>query len=178
MAVIHQATISPTKRELVAAWLDAAGLGSGAVELIGGYRFDDPDGEVGVEGLLAQRGAATYHLPLSYRSGPLAGAEESLICTMEHSSLGRRWIHHAAADPVATACFTRALTGEQQQAVLEYHREDGGVELREPAVRVRREGGAATGALAFTLDTAQPVTGDATLVASWDGGEAVVAALR
>lgn len=96
---------------------------------------------------------------------------------MEHSALGRRWIHHARIDPVAVACFRRALGGEQEQASLEYHHEDGTVEAREPAVRVRRVG-TGTGDLVFTTDTSDPVTGSATLLASWDGGEAVVAALR
>ena len=45
MAILHRATITPTKLELAAAWLDRQGLGGGGhVELAGSYRFDDPPG--------------------------------------------------------------------------------------------------------------------------------------
>lgn len=177
MAVIYPADLSPSKPDVVTKVLDAAGLGEGPVEVLGGYRFDDPAGEVGIEALIANRGDATYHVPLTYRGAPLAGAEDALICTMEHSVLGRRWIHPAHRDPVAVACFTRALNGEQEQAIMEVHRPDGSVERIDPAVRVRRSG-TGGGSLAFTTDAADPVTGAAMLVATWDGGEAVVAALR
>src|SRR5690606_8125971 len=149
--------ISPTKLELVTDWLDGAGLGAGPVEMIGGYRFDDPAGEVGVEGLLARRGDQVFHLPLTYRAAPLPGAEEALVCTMDHSTLGKRWIHHAAADPVAVACFTRALAGEQEQAELEVHRADGTVDHLEPPVRVRRAGARLAGELRLTTDLGMPV---------------------
>ena len=177
MAVIYRADISPTKEEVVAMVLDAASLGTGPVDLVGGYRFDDPEGEVGVEALIARRDGATYHVPVTYRGAPLPGAEDALICTMEHSVLGRRWVHPAHADPVAIACFTRALDGGQDQATMEHHRPDGSVEIVAPAVQARRVG---TGgeALAFTTDLAAPVDGATTLVATWADGEAVVAALR
>ncbi|MFS3129846.1 CG0192-related protein [Nocardioides sp. Bht2] len=178
MAVLHRAQISPTKLELVTAWLDQQPWGgSGEVELIGGYRFDDPDGEVGIESLLARRGDLIAQLPVTYRGAPLDGAEEYLITTMEHSALGKRWIYAATGDPVAMACFARALTGEQQQAEVEVHHADGRVEQIEPPVRVRLEGTTTSTEVRFSTDLATPVTGAARLVASWAGGEdAVVAA--
>ena len=39
MAIIHRATVSPTKQELLERSVGAP------VSMVGGYRFDDPDGE-------------------------------------------------------------------------------------------------------------------------------------
>ncbi len=98
MAMLHQATLTPTKAELIAAWLPGqpwfAG-DAGAVRLVGAYRFDDPAGEVGIESHLVEVGGRTFHVPLTYRGAPLDGAEAFLVGTMEHSVLGRRWVYDA-----------------------------------------------------------------------------------
>lgn len=140
MAVIHQATLSPTKLELLASWLGRqpwAGSG-GELERLGTYRFDDPAGEVGIEGFLLRRGAKTLHVVLTYRGAPLSGADDWLVGTMEHSVLGTRWVYDGIGDPVGQDALRRALRGEQEQAVLEVHDEAGAVVQRlEPEVRVR-----------------------------------------
>lgn len=194
MAILHRATIQPTKDELATAWLDARPWGgSGPVEMAGGYRFDDPDGEVGVEALLIRRGERLFQLPLTYRGAPLAGAEQHLITRMHHSVLGERWVYHAAGDPVAVDCFVRALRSEQDQAVSEIW--DGDTLLRrvDPSVRVQvRETPDGSGAnsddlavvpadggelrLAHVLGANGGPAGDRQLVASWPDGTAVVAA--
>ncbi|MGI6797424.1 CG0192-related protein [Gordonia sihwensis] len=180
MALVHQATLSPTKLELVTAYLDSVPWGgTGEVEMIGGYRFDDPAGEVGVEALLVSRDDRSLHIPLTYRGAPLPEADEFLVSTMTHSVLGDRWIYEAAADPVAVDCFVRALRGRQEQARLEIQSSDGSVTIQEPPVRIRVEGAPADAtALALSDDLASPVSGAAWLVAEWDGGAGVVAALR
>ncbi len=179
MAVVHPAELTPTKSEIAAAWLDAQPWGgSGEVEHLGGYRFDDPDGEVGVEGVIFSRGDLVAHLPMTYRGAPLEGAEDHLLTTMEHGVLGPRWVYHAIGDPVALDCFARALLGGQEQATVEAHLADGTVEPRPLTVTVRQEGPVEVfGALQFTGDLADPVSGTTTLVARWDGGEGVVAAV-
>lgn len=181
MAVIHEADLAPTKPEVVTRWLDTQGLGEGPVEVVGSYRFDDPAGEVGVEAMLVRRGDATYQVPVTYRGAPLPGAEDALICTMEHSVLGRRWVHHAAGDSVALDCFARALASEQPQATMEFHLPDGSIEQREPTARVHVEGtgtraAAGDAMVRLSTDLSAPVTGHRTLVARWDGGSGVVAA--
>ena len=179
MALLHQATLSPTKLEFVTDYLDAVPWGeAGEVEMLGGYRFDDPDGEVGVEGLLVERAGRPLHIPVTYRAAPLPDASEYLITTMTHSALGDRWVYEAAADPVAVDCFIRALRGEQEQAALEVQMADGSVVPRENPIRLRVEGEAETSALAFSDDLSAPVAGSARLIAAWDGGEGIVAALR
>ena len=52
MALFHLATISPTKEELIAEWAPTQPWGPPAdvpTDVIGSYRFDDPDGRVGME---------------------------------------------------------------------------------------------------------------------------------
>ncbi|AQP47114.1 hypothetical protein BW730_05880 [Tessaracoccus aquimaris] len=138
MAILHKATLNPTKLELVTTYLDTMRWGGGPVDLVGGYRYDDPQGKVGIEGLIATRGDDAFHLPLTYRDAPLAGAEGFLIATMDHSVLGKRWVYDATHDPVAVDAFLRALAGEQEQAELNvYGPDEKLIEVRTPPVVVR-----------------------------------------
>lgn len=135
MAIVHRATISPTKLELTTRWLDQQPWGgAGEVEVLAGYRFDDPAGEVGVEALLVRRDGRLFQLPLSYRGEPLESG--ALVSTMEHSVLGRRWIYLATSDPVGRECYVRSLRGEQQQAGVEVWDGDTLVARRDPVVRL------------------------------------------
>ena len=203
MAVVHGGSqISPTKPDLVAAWLPtqpwAAGLGE--IEQIGGYRFDDPDGEVGVEALVFRAGGRVLHLPMTYRGAPLEGAEEFLICTMSHTTLGDRWVYDAVGDPVAVRAYVTAILTGGEQAALEVERDGAIVERRTPTVQASGSGSAASGPtlgpvsvreraatavveaagaeLAIARLLPAEVPGRETLSAVWDGGQAVVAAVR
>lgn len=179
MAIIYAAELSPTKPETVTSWLDRQPWGGdGPVEVLGSYRFDDPEREVGVEILLVLRQERVLQVPFAYRGAPLDGG--SLVTTMEHSVLGERWVYEAGSDPVAVECLTRALAGEQEPAVFELHHPDGSVEVLEPLVTVRRELGPkdAPGRIQLIgeLDVAGTYPDSAEqLVATWSGGEAVVA---
>ena len=71
MSLIHHTTLKPTKLELLAKWLPsrpwyAAGAGA-PLSKVGGFRLDDPAGEVGIEFMVAADGSAAYHVPLTYR---------------------------------------------------------------------------------------------------------------
>jgi hypothetical protein len=179
MAILHRATVTPTKRDLVERWLDGQPWGgSGEIEMIGSYRFDDPEGAVGVEALLVRRAGRQLHVPLTYRGAPLDGAQEHLIGTMDHSVLGARWIYEAAGDPVALACFTRALAGQQHQATLELYEDDALVAHPEPNVRIHRQSGSAAvpGNLRLAQVLSDNLDGVERLVAAWSDGKAVVAA--
>jgi hypothetical protein len=70
-----------------------------ATEVIGAYRFDDPDGRVGMETHLVTAGEALLQVPLTYRDEPLSGAEDALITEMQHSVLGPRWVYDGLRDP-------------------------------------------------------------------------------
>lgn len=105
MAVVHSATLVPTKLELLAEWLPtrpwfaALGERTADVSAVGAFRFDDPAGEVGLETLLvATASGRILQVPLTYRGAPIEGAE--LVGTMQHSVLGPRWAYDACTDPV------------------------------------------------------------------------------
>ena len=180
MAIIHRATISPTKLELAADWLDRQGLGAGDVELAASYRFDDPGGEVGVEALLVRRAGEVFHLPVTYRGAPLDGAGAYLLTTMEHSVLGRRWVYDAAGDPVALACYAAALAGRQEQASPEVWDGEVVVGQRPHTVTLTAEGDGPAGGEVRLCRVPGEFEGrqaaGRSLVAAWDGGSGVVAA--
>jgi hypothetical protein len=97
MAIVHNTTMNPTKLELLAAWLPAQPWFAGAgrepeLTRVGGFRLDDPQGEVGIEFMLVADGSgdqpAVYQVPMTYHSRELPGAEGRLIGTSEHGGLG------------------------------------------------------------------------------------------
>ncbi|WP_097869813.1 maltokinase N-terminal cap-like domain-containing protein [Streptomyces sp. rh34] len=130
MASIHRTTMSPTKLELLSGWLPKQSwyVGSGETpDLVkaGGFRLDDPAGEVGIEFMVVADAAGqepvAYLVPLGYRGAALEGASgATLIGTSEHGVLGTRWIYDGAHDPVVLAQLSALLRGEaepQQQSV-------------------------------------------------------------
>ena len=138
MALIHRATIRPTKLELLTDWVPGQPWGEPGLELVGSFRFDDPDGEVGIETLiLATAAGHLLQAPLTYRGAPLAGADRFLICTMEHSVLGPRWVYDAVGDPVYVRVLASVLLGAVGQAdeIVE-----GTDSPREPSMRVTAAG--------------------------------------
>jgi maltokinase len=122
MAIVHKgASITPTKTEMVTEWMPHQRWyhGKGHVpqlRRVGGFRFEDPEGEVGCETLLladeAVAPAVVYQVPLTYRSAPLEGADHALLGTMEHSVLGTRWVYDAPHDPVYVSQLVATLLGD------------------------------------------------------------------
>src|SRR5690349_11669168 len=140
MALLHRATIRPTKAELLADWVPAQPWGEPTFELVGAYRFDDPAGQVGIEThVLSTADGHLLQVPLTYRDAPLAGADPFLICTMEHSVLGQRWIYDATGDPVYAAVLASVLLAGVAQAE---ELVEGADAPREPSVRVTGSGSA------------------------------------
>jgi hypothetical protein len=143
MAVIHNTTLKPTKLELLTAWLPtrpwySGGPGEPELTKAGGFRLDDPEGEVGIEFMVvtdtsgtdtsgtdtaetdtsgtdtSETGPATYLVPLTYRGAPLDGAEHALVGTMEHGVLGERWAYDGCHDPVLVAQLLALIEGRAQ----------------------------------------------------------------
>ncbi|GGT02012.1 hypothetical protein GCM10010222_49720 [Streptomyces tanashiensis] len=123
MAVIHHTTMQPTKLELLAEWLPgrpwyAGGAGGPSPAKAGGFRLDDPAGEVGIEFMAVTDGtgpdAVTYLVPMTYRGAPLEGAEHALIGTSEHGVLGTRWIYDGVHDPVLVERLYALLAGRAE----------------------------------------------------------------
>lgn len=130
MATIHDTTLTPSKLELLTGWLPRQSwyVGSGETpELVkaGGFRLDDPEGEVGIEFMVvtdtAGQEPVAYLVPLGYRGAALEDVPgEALIGTSDHGVLGTRWIYDGAHDPVVRARLRALLRGEakpQQQNV-------------------------------------------------------------
>ncbi|MFF9373739.1 1,4-alpha-glucan branching protein [Streptomyces griseoluteus] len=119
MAVIHKTTLTPTKVELLTSWLPGRpwyrGSGTPDLERTGGFRLDDPAGEVGIEFMVVTDRSApeptAYLAPLTYRGAPLAGAEDGLIGTTEHGVLGKRWVYDGCHDPVLTTELLALIGG-------------------------------------------------------------------
>jgi len=116
MALFHRATITPTKEELIAAWAPTQPWGPGPDEqlrVIGSYRFDDPNGQVGMETHLCAAGDTIFQVPLTYRAEPLVGADAGLITQMTHSVLGNRWVYDGLRDPLFVVMLAGvAMTGQ------------------------------------------------------------------
>ena len=140
--VHHTATLSPTKQELVEAWLPSRSWAEGrrVAAKVAEYRFDDPDGEVGVETILWRTDDGTVlQTPLTYRSAPLDGAEAHLVGTTDHSVLGQRWVYDGCADPVWAATLVDTISTGGQQAQM-YIEQDGRRVDVPPRMQVRGSG--------------------------------------
>lgn len=126
MARYHVATLSPTKPEILAAWVPSQPWAPDGIDevndidVVGSFRFDDPDGAVGLEVHLVRAAGTLLQVPLTYRAAPFADSE--LISRMHHSVLGERWVYDGMHDPVMVAMLaSAALTGTGQAVgVVEY----------------------------------------------------------
>jgi hypothetical protein len=130
MALLYQATLDPPKLELIAGWARSQPWfeGDSTAELtsLGAFRFDDPDGKVGIETFVVRAGKGPIlQIPATYRDAPLTGGEPWLIGTLQHSVLGKRFVYDGAGDPAwLAAVATAALTGGHQ-ADMDVQTDDG-----------------------------------------------------
>ncbi|MGH3169056.1 MAG: maltokinase N-terminal cap-like domain-containing protein [Trebonia sp.] len=120
MSILHRTTLVPSKLELLTEWLPSrlwyADPGrTPSLVKAGGFRLDDPDGEVGIEFMVAVDtsgdGPVAYHVPMTYRGAPLDGAGNALIGIAEHGVLGRRWIYDGTRDPVLVTQLAALIQG-------------------------------------------------------------------
>ncbi|MFL5999604.1 MAG: maltokinase N-terminal cap-like domain-containing protein [Streptomyces sp.] len=122
MAIIHHTTLKPTKLELLTTWLPTrpryTGTGTPELTKAGGFRLDDPEGEVGIEFMVAVDSSGpepvAYLAPLTYRAAPLPGADHALVGTMEHGVLGPRWAYDGIHDPVLRTELLALFEGRAQ----------------------------------------------------------------
>ncbi|MEU2022652.1 1,4-alpha-glucan branching protein [Streptomyces sp. NPDC016469] len=122
MAVIHRTTLSPTKLELLTTWLPTrpwyVGPAHPSLVKSGGFRLDDPQGEVGIEFMVVTDTSGAepvpYFVPLTYRGAALEGAEDALVGTTAHGVLGERWVYDGCHDPVLVAQLLALLDGRAE----------------------------------------------------------------
>ncbi|HZE40399.1 MAG TPA: hypothetical protein VE172_16480 [Stackebrandtia sp.] len=147
MALIHKATLRPTKLELLADWLPGRDWYTGTageVSRVNTFRFDDPDGAVGIETMLVRVGDGPVHqVPLTYREAPLDGGDEWLLGTADHSVLGERWIYDGVGDPVYVAALASAILGNTGQAE-QFIEVDGRLDPRELSMSIASSAGSKT----------------------------------
>lgn len=128
-AEIYDAVLDPGKLDLLRSWVCHQSWFDGdpeRLEQVTAYRFVDPAGEVGMESFLLSDGENTFHVPVTYRGAELDGAADSLVGTMEHSVLGRRWVYDAPADPVYTTEVCRVIS-HRDTAADHVQMEDGAI---------------------------------------------------
>ncbi|QKW39146.1 1,4-alpha-glucan branching protein [Actinomadura sp. NAK00032] len=180
MAVIYETTMTPGKLELLTAWLPTqpwyAGPGPAPrLAKAGGFRLDDPDGEVGMEFMVVTDTSGdrpvTYHAPLSYRGAALDGAEEGLVGTSEHGVLGRRWVYDGTRDPVLVAQLLALLQGRAEPQ----HQTSGGTP--DPSVSAHFTEGTASPLAAITAIENGP-DGTAITVATEPSGTLTIGVAR
>ncbi len=160
MAILHKATLVPSKGELMAAWLPEQPWYDGAnparPQPVASFRFDDPAGEVGMETMLLTTGDGgdLWQVPLTYRGSPLDGGGAHLIGTLEHSVLGTRYVYDALGDPVYLEVVKEAISGRGGEADLVRDLGDGSTEEVAKTMVVRGTGG---GGVDVTIErTPQP----------------------
>lgn len=143
MALLHEATLSPRKDELVGPWLRTRSWWDGESQRapVGTFRLDDPGGEVGMECFLFGSAAgSTLFVPVTYRGAPMTHGEAGLLGTMEHSVLGTRYVYDACADPVFIATVLDTIRSGGRQADLRVKRADGTEVDREANATANGEG--------------------------------------
>lgn len=144
MALLYKAELTPTKIELLTGWVPTQPWFEGDADApltnVAAYRFDDPDGQVGIETILVAAGAGpVLQVPVTYRDAPLAGAEAALIGITQHSVLGERWVYDATGDPAYLAAVANAALTGGHQAELNIEI-DGQLVVREPTAVVAGSG--------------------------------------
>lgn len=93
------------------------------IRRIGGFRLQDPAGEVDVDVHLvldeSGQSPTIYQVPLTYRSARLAGADHALVATVEPNSQGShavRYVYDAPHDPVFATALLELMLGEATAA--------------------------------------------------------------
>jgi hypothetical protein len=110
------AVLSPHFRDFLPPWIARQpwyrGNGVPSLTPVGYFRFEDPDGQVGMETHLVSDGPGLYQVPMTYRGTPLSdlpAAGPALIAIAEHSVLGTRWIYDGTADPLWCSAILRLV---------------------------------------------------------------------
>lgn len=108
MAIFHVATNVPPKLDIIAKWIVDQPWGPGpgeALELVGSFHVEDPDGEVGMQVHLVQASGEIYQVPLTYRAVWSPQMEAAFMSTMEHSVLGTRFVYDGMGDERFVSVF-------------------------------------------------------------------------
>ena len=110
-AHVHpQATLVPSKTELLSAWLPGQPWFDGdptRLERVATFRLVDPEGEVGLDCMLIASNGSVFHVPVTWRATPLPTGDP--VGILEHSVLGTRYCYDAPSDPIYLAAVARVI---------------------------------------------------------------------
>lgn len=116
MGLFHRAVITPSKTEMIESWgptQDWWPDSDAPVEVVGSFRFDDPDGQVGMETHLVRVAGVLLQVPLTYRNDPLDGADGAFVAATEHTVLGTRYVYDGLGDDLYLVMLAAtAMTGQ------------------------------------------------------------------
>lgn len=195
MAIVYDAQLNPSKRQVLDDWLPRQSWfpadDTDDVEVVAAFRFDDPDGQVGLQTHIVRLpDGRVFQVPMSYRPAPLPTDQDALMSEMEHSVLGRRYIYDATLDPVYVAELTRVIR-DGDTGVVEYLHQASGEESGEPtalpsSMTVR---GVVSGAAIEAAERpevlrqlapaeGEPSDGQGWLVGDWGDGPHLLAIIR
>ncbi len=125
MGLFHKATITPSKQEVLAAWVPTQSWcphPEAPVEMIGGYRFDDPEGQVGMETALVLNDGVVLNVPMTYRAEPVESNADGLVADFHHSALGQRWVYDGMTEDLyVTMLAAVSLTGQGEALGMVMH---------------------------------------------------------
>jgi Maltokinase N-terminal cap domain len=89
--------------------------------------------------LLGTADGQVLQVPLTYRGRPREGAEDHLVTTMTHTTLGDRWIYDGCHDPVHVAALVRTVLTGGREADL-FRATDAGLVQEVTTTHVRGSG--------------------------------------
>lgn len=125
MGLFHRATVTPGKADFIAEWAPTQSWGPAAgaeIEVIGSYRFDDPENRVGMETHIVASEGGLLQIPWTYRDEPVDGAGDALLTEMHHTALGTRFVYDGLRDDrflIMLAAVT--MTGQGEALGLALH---------------------------------------------------------
>lgn len=163
--VYTDAVMRPSKLEIVAGWLEGQPWFEGStsqLEIVGNFRFEDPEGQVGMDSMLIESKGDVYYVPVTYRPAPLPGWADSMG-ELEHSELGHRFCYNAGTDPAFVAELRRIITEGDTHSEIR----DMDDNVLPVTVRVQGNGKGGDGKLRLVRRLGTYFPGDGRLVARW-----------
>lgn len=159
------ATMKPTPLELLAPWIARQPwfVGNPALEMVGRFKFEDPNGEVGLDNFIIRSGKHLYYVPLTWRSTMLPGWAD-LIGEVDHGTLGRRYCYNAETDPVFLEELRRVIIEGDTDS--EVHTTTG--EVRERTIDVKGNGEPCDGKVRVVRRFGTYYPGKSKLIARWE----------
>ncbi len=109
-------------------WYPSKGRGV-SLRAAGSFTLHDPSGQAHVEVQLVALDSGdqvdVVQIPLTYRAQADPGLEHALLGTVEHSTLGRRWVYDGPHDPAFVAAWLRLMADRAEAGTTTGHLADG-----------------------------------------------------